>query len=61
MNYVVKDVKKLEIFYNSLVKKMERIGNKSSKTYDEIIRLQELCDMVDVLEPFFQKSVIKRR
>ncbi len=55
MNFVVKDIKRLEKYYDSIFRKMERLGNKkdilSNKQY---IKLNELLEKVDILEPFFQ-------
>lgn len=59
--YVLKDIKKLEKFYNSTFKKMEKLGNKhmsnNKLNNKQYCKLNKLCTLVDLLEPFFQKSI----
>lgn len=58
--YIIKNSIKLERFYNSLVKKMEKLGTKQNVTYDDALKIQELSDIVDKFEKFFIEKPAKK-
>ncbi|MDD2653010.1 MAG: hypothetical protein PHX44_08175 [Sulfurimonas sp.] len=54
-----KDCKKLERFYNSLVKKYDSFEQKNVLTYDDVEKIEELESMINKLSGFFQTTTKK--
>ncbi|MGD9687260.1 MAG: hypothetical protein AB7U43_09850 [Desulfobacter sp.] len=51
-----KDCKKLERFYNSLVKKYDSFEQKSVLTYDDAEKIEELESLINKLSRFFDST-----
>ncbi|MBW6488999.1 hypothetical protein [Sulfurimonas sp.] len=54
MPYKIKDSKKLERYFNSLVRKYDSFEQKSVLTYDDAEKIEELESMINKLSGFFQ-------
>lgn len=57
--YKIKDSKKLERYFNSLVRKYDSFEQKSVLTYDDVEKIQELESMINKLSGFFQTTTKK--
>ncbi|MDX9813625.1 MAG: hypothetical protein RBS91_03045 [Sulfurimonadaceae bacterium] len=52
--YKMKDCKKLERYFNSLVKRYDSFEQKSVLTYDDAEKIEELENLINKLSGFFQ-------
>ncbi len=56
MRYKIKDSKKLERYFNSLVRKYDSFESKVVLTYRDAEQIEELESMINKLSGFFQKN-----
>lgn len=54
MPYKIKDSKKLERYFNSLVKKYDSFESKAVLTYRDAEQIEELENLINKLSGFFQ-------
>ncbi|MCK9454228.1 hypothetical protein [Sulfurimonas sp.] len=57
--YKMKDCKKLERYFNSLVKKYDSFESKAVLTYRDAEQIEELESMINKLSRFFQTTTKK--
>lgn len=59
MPYKIKDSKKLERYFNSLVKKYDSFESKAVLTYRDAEQIEELENLINKLSNFFQTTTKK--
>ncbi len=59
MPYKIKDSKKLERYFNSLVKRYDSFESKAVLTYRDAEQIEELESMINKLSGFFQTTTKK--